>query len=63
MSSFPYKELKKIVLLPTLLVVICWSLFSINYFFNLELFQFGISPRKLNGLVGILVAPMLHVEF
>jgi membrane associated rhomboid family serine protease len=63
MSSFPYKELKKIVLLPTLLVVICWSLFSINYFFNLELFQFGISPRKLDGLVGILVAPMLHVEF
>jgi membrane associated rhomboid family serine protease len=63
MNAFPYKELKKIVLLPTLLVGLCWGVFSINYFFKLDLFQFGISPRKINGLIGILVAPILHVEF
>lgn len=62
MNPFPYNELKKIILLPTLLVVLCWAIYGVNYAFDLDLYQFGISPRKVDGLIGILVAPILHVE-
>lgn len=63
MSVFPTKELKRVILIPTILLIICWLIFLANYLFNLDLFQFGISPRKADGLIGILFAPILHVEF
>ena len=62
MNPFPYKELTQVLKFPFLLIAICWIIFLVNFIFDLNFYQFGISPRKLSGLIGVLVAPILHVE-
>lgn len=37
-----------------------WLVYGLQYFFALE--QFGIVPRTLSGLVGIIVSPFLHAN-
>ncbi len=50
---------------PLLAVVgLCWALFVINnLLWHNHLNQYGIVPRHLRGLVGILPAPFLHASF
>ena len=43
------------------LVAIMWILAFVNSLFGRSLLQYGIRPRTLNGLWGILVSPFLHV--
>lgn len=50
---------------PTLLymLAIAWAVFFINLFANRILFIFGIIPRHLFGLPGIMLSPFLHGNF
>ncbi len=41
-------------------VAICWVVWLINTTFDGALLKFGIQPRTLHGLCGILFAPFLH---
>lgn len=43
-----------------LFLVICWGLFFLDYTYQLNLAQYGISPRTVSGLKGILFAPLIH---
>jgi membrane associated rhomboid family serine protease len=45
---------------PFRLVIIMWAAFFVELLFNVPLSMFGIVPRELMGLIGILTSPMLH---
>ena len=44
-------------------VGVIWLIWLIGSVFGLELRQSGIYPRQLEGLIGILVAPVIHGSF
>lgn len=60
MKKFPLKEFLAVIKYPVLFMVICWALFLADLNWNLDLYRFGISPRTVSGLKGILFAPMIH---
>ncbi len=51
--------------LPTLLkwIALLWIFNIINWSTGSHLNQFGIRPRRLRGLIGIVMAPILHANF
>lgn len=40
-----------------------WMVFTIEYTIQVDLGDLGIYPRKLEGLLGILFAPLIHGNF
>ncbi|WP_372474500.1 rhomboid family intramembrane serine protease [Capnocytophaga sp. ARDL2] len=46
--------------IPLLFIFILWSIYYINWRFSFEWENFGIHPRELFGLKGILFSPFLH---
>jgi len=44
-------------------VVLLWIVQALNAALDLDLQRFGVAPRELAGLPGILVAPLLHGGF
>jgi membrane associated rhomboid family serine protease len=44
-------------------VVVLWVIQALNATLDLELERFGVAPRELAGLPGILVAPLVHGGF
>jgi membrane associated rhomboid family serine protease len=44
-------------------VGIIWLIWLIDLAFDLELQKFGVFPRELHGLVGIVVGPLIHGSF
>ncbi|MDH3673276.1 MAG: rhomboid family intramembrane serine protease [Gammaproteobacteria bacterium] len=40
-----------------------WLIWLTDFVLNLELRQFGVYPREPDGLIGILVAPLIHGSF
>ena len=43
-------------------VAILWLVFFINLFLPLDLRLYGLRPRHLDGLAGIILTPFLHVD-
>lgn len=44
------------------LFAIIWAVFIIDFIFPVDLTRFGIFPRTLTGLCGIMFAPFLHAN-
>ncbi len=44
-------------------VALIWLIQLLNWGLDLELERFGVRPRELAGLPGILLAPLLHAGF
>jgi len=46
------------------LIAICWLVFIVNnLLWNVHLIRYGIVPRHISGLPGILWAPFMHASF
>jgi len=45
---------------PVLLIVVIWTVFALDQILDLELFYWGIYPRNLSGLKGIIFSPFIH---
>lgn len=45
---------------PFRLVFLMWLVFTLDFFYGLNLWRFGLVPRSIPGLIGIFTAPMLH---
>lgn len=45
---------------PLRLVFFMWVVFTLEYYFYVNLGWLGIRPRTLTGLIGILTAPLIH---
>ena len=48
------------VKIPMILLVIMWVVHILNMQFELECYEYGVYPRKLAGLKGILFSPFIH---
>jgi membrane associated rhomboid family serine protease len=54
----------KSLLLPGLFVVFLWLILIIQQTFNLDFpYWFGLYPRSLSGLIGIITSPLIHAGF
>ena len=59
-DSFTKTNVKKITYTALFFVFIIWIVELVNLFMNHNLVIFGIYPRKLDGLIGILISPIIH---
>jgi membrane associated rhomboid family serine protease len=48
------------MLTPLLLLVLIWLVFIIDKGFNLQLFEFGIYPKRWQSLLGLVFSPLIH---
>lgn len=51
------------VIFPLLFVVIIGIVHLTNYYLDLNLGRFGIYPKRISGLIGIITAPLIHGDF
>ncbi len=63
MKQFPLRELLSVIKYPVLFLILCWSIFLADTYLHLGLYQFGVAPRTLSGLKGILFSPVIHGDF
>jgi membrane associated rhomboid family serine protease len=54
------QQLLRATIYPLLFIAIIWSVFSLDKYLHLELYQFGVYPRTLKGLLGILTSALIH---
>ncbi|MDG2369298.1 MAG: rhomboid family intramembrane serine protease [Flavobacteriales bacterium] len=54
------KKLLKSAIPSLVLLVLLWGIHFFNIHYNLSLYKFGIFPRNLNGLQGVLFSPLIH---
>lgn len=47
---------------PILLLILMWSVYLLDYSSGQEFYQYGIHPRTLNGLIGVITSPMIHSQ-
>ncbi len=55
-----FKYTKSIFRIPVVVVFIMWLVYWIEIKFSLNFTQFGVYPRSLGGLKGILFSPFIH---
>lgn len=55
-----FKFTPSVWLIPSLLLILIWSIFVFENIFNVDLTMYGILPRTLSGLKGIFFSPFLH---
>lgn len=48
---------------PSLFVLLLWLIKLLEYHFTLDFSSWGILPRSLSGLKGLIFSPMLHGDF
>ncbi|GAA0851874.1 rhomboid family intramembrane serine protease [Aliiglaciecola litoralis] len=53
-------SLKNSILLTSLFIGILWCIKSFELLFNQSLTEFGVYPLRLDGLIGIITAPLIH---
>ena len=51
------------IVFPVAIVIIMWAVFLIGKEFDLHLAQYGLFPRKVQGLLGIFTIPFIHGSF
>lgn len=45
---------------PGLVVMVLWIVFAFDRVFGLDLYRYGVLPREIKGLLGILISPFVH---
>jgi membrane associated rhomboid family serine protease len=66
MSMAETSEKKKFVrclFYPVIFVVLIWIIKILEASLEFNLVSFGIFPRKISGLIGIITAPLIHADF
>ncbi len=48
------------IIYPLLFTTLLWTIHLISYLLNIESYRYGVYPRTLEGLKGILTAPLIH---
>jgi membrane associated rhomboid family serine protease len=47
-------------IVPFRMVFLMWLVFTVQFFYGFDFSRFGVVPRSLWGLVGILTGPLIH---
>jgi membrane associated rhomboid family serine protease len=56
----PFKFTPSVILLPLLFVLVLWIVFWIEHQYHIDFSHYGIYPRAIFGLKGIIFSPFLH---
>ena len=56
------RQIRRNIHLSLSIVAILWAVYFINFFLPIDLRLFGLVPRQMDGLWGIVAAPFLHVD-
>jgi len=48
------------IVVPARLIMLMWAILLFEYTYRIDFALFGIWPRTIRGLIGIVTAPMLH---
>ena len=62
-TGFELTKGKKSILIPVAFIIIIWMLYISQSTFNIPFAQYGILPRKISGIAGILSSPLIHADF
>ena len=46
--------------IPIRIIFLMWAVFAVQYTFIVDLGVFGILPRQVYGLIGVVTAPLIH---
>lgn len=57
------KNLKDILKFSVIIILVLWSIRIIDILLPADLNRFGILPRTMEGLAGIILSPFLHGDF
>ena len=57
-----FSKFAKSLTIPVAFVLFLWAIYFSQVTFNLPYVQYGILPRKVSGLVGIISAPLVHAS-
>lgn len=63
MKNWEKKKFFFSALFPFLFVALLWLVKGIELFFDLNFVNYGVLPRKIEGLKGILFSPLIHGDF
>ncbi len=63
MDSFEKKRFFYAILFPTIFVVILWLVKLVEVHFDFSFASFGVKPRTVVGLRGIVLMPFIHGDF
>ena len=58
-----YKALYTILRIPLLVNLIMWIIKLTEWYFELNFFTYGVLPRTLSGLKGVISSPFIHQDF
>ncbi len=57
------RELLRSMYIPTILLMLMWSSKCIEIVFGISFSEFGIYPKSLKGISGIIISPFIHADF
>lgn len=56
------KKLKYSIILPAFIVFLLWIIKAFEYVNQVDYYQYGVFPRTISGLFGILLSPLIHSD-
>ncbi len=62
-DNIEYKRFTLSLVPPAIIILVLWLVKIVEVTDGLDLFYYGIFPRKLNGLIGIFTSPFIHANF
>lgn len=57
------RKLLSSILFPVCFIILLWVIKTSELIFSVSFSHFGLLPRKLSGLTGIITAPLIHSNF
>jgi len=63
MKEHPFLYHKKVFIIPILLLFTCWLIYFIEIQFGFNFNKYGIYPKTIKGLRGVIFSPFIHSNF
>jgi membrane associated rhomboid family serine protease len=62
-TNIEYKRFVLSLVPPAIIIFMIWTVKIVEVADHLDLFYYGIFPRKISGLIGIIASPFIHANF
>ena len=62
-DNIEYKRFTLSLVPPAIIIIVLWLVKIVEVVDGLDLFYYGVFPRKVEGLVGIFTSPFIHANF
>ena len=63
MNKFEKNKIINALTIPSLFVAIIGFVHLFSYLLDISFVTYGVFPRKLSGLIGIITSPLIHADF